>query len=345
MRIDTQFITGDTAGQEFALRILRFDSAKKGPKVYIQAALHAGELPGVAAIHHLVPMLERAEAAGEVLSDITILPQANPIGLSQALFDEPSGRFDLATRINFNRSFPLPGGWSYDEKHDGAVAFLKSTLMQLSSVADIVLDLHCDDVGPVYLYVPEACWPEAAPLAAALNAVAVLTFEGEGGGAFDDAVVKRFLDRAKGAPLKGKVVSTVELRGMAAVGEATAKQDAYGLYCYLQAVGAVGGELLKTPEQGPRLVRPQTFVDMVRTPSPGVLIYRVTPGMMVEQGQPIAEIIATPGDSAGVHTIRAPRAGLVLTCRGRTYARRGDNIAKIVTDSVSSDSKPGPLEP
>ncbi len=104
-----------------------------------------------------------------------------------------------------------------------------------------MLDLHCDDEGPVYLYVPSECWPETAPLADALGAVAVLTWSGEGGGAFEDAAVKRMLHRVAGEPIPGKVVSTVELRGMADVGAATAEGDADGLYRYLVAAGALVG--------------------------------------------------------------------------------------------------------
>ena len=47
-------------------------SSKTAPTAYIQAALHAGELPGVVAIHALDAKLRAAEAEGRILGDITI---------------------------------------------------------------------------------------------------------------------------------------------------------------------------------------------------------------------------------------------------------------------------------
>ena len=77
------------------------------PSAYLQAALHGGELPGVVAIHALMPKLRAAGAEGRVLGDITIVPSANPIGRAQYLFGDLQGRFHLGSRTNFNRDFPL----------------------------------------------------------------------------------------------------------------------------------------------------------------------------------------------------------------------------------------------
>ncbi len=345
MKITTQCITGDAAGLEYALRALHFEGSGEGPRVYMQASLHAQELPGLAAIHYLLPMLEKAETAGKLRSHITIVPHANPIGVSQAMFDEQQGRFDVYSRINFNRSFPLPGGWTYDEKTGSAVEFLKSMLMELSADADIVLDLHCDDEGPVYLYVPEACWPSAAPLSAALHAAAVLTWKGDGGGTFEEAIVRRWLHEAKGGPIPGKVVSTVELRGMRDVSPETGKTDAEGLMRYLVAVGAVKAAVKPSPVTTSRLVRDQEFVDLVRAPAPGMILFHVLPGQNVKAGQLLAEIVMSAGDPGGTHEIRAHRNGFLLTRRSRRYARRGDAIVKIIGESPSVTARPGPLEP
>ena len=343
MKTETQFISGDTTNVEYALRIVRFAGTGHGPTVYMQAGLHAQELPGFVAIERLLPLLETAEAEGRIRSKITLVPHANPIGQAQALFHDNLGRFDFHARTNFNRSFPLPGGPTYDPQLGTAVAFLKSTLMDLSEDADIVLDLHCDDEGPVYLYVPDACWPEAQKLGDALGAVAVLTWIGEGGGAFEDAVIKRWLATHAGRPLTGKVVSTVELRGMLDVDTDLADTDAAGLYAYLVAIGAVEDQLAAKASTNP-VVQDQTHVDMIKAPMAGAILYRVKPGDIVVAGQTIAEIV--PGDSRiPSYDILAPRAGLVLTRRARRYARRGDDIAKIVCDSPSSELPGGPLEP
>jgi predicted deacylase len=108
MNISEIIIAGDTHGIEWRLPVLRFKgSDPKAPKIYIQAALHANELPGTALVHFLCEMLRRAESAGEIRSDIIVVPHANPIGAAQSHFGELQGRFDLASRTNFNREFPL----------------------------------------------------------------------------------------------------------------------------------------------------------------------------------------------------------------------------------------------
>ncbi|WP_396333107.1 hypothetical protein [Burkholderia anthina] len=46
---------------------------------------------------------------GRFAGTVTVVPYANPIGLSQRLFGLVVGRFDFENGENFNRNFPLPG--------------------------------------------------------------------------------------------------------------------------------------------------------------------------------------------------------------------------------------------
>ncbi len=84
---------------------------------------------------------------------------------------------------------------------------------------------------------------------------------------------------------------------------------------------------------------------MVRTAVPGTILYHVEPGRPVKAGELMAEILAKPGEEGGVHEIRAPRDGFLLTRRYRRHARRGDDIVKIIGASPSPTTAPGPLEP
>jgi predicted deacylase len=74
-------------------------------KVYIQASLHADEVPAMLVAHVLRRELEKLDAAGHVQGEIILVPAANPIGLSQVIHGAPFGRFDLASGVNFNRSY------------------------------------------------------------------------------------------------------------------------------------------------------------------------------------------------------------------------------------------------
>src|SRR6218665_461546 len=73
--------------------------------VYIQASLHADELPGMLVAWHLKQRLAELEAAGRLRSEIILVPLANPAGLGQVLMDVPLGRYDLESGQNFNRWF------------------------------------------------------------------------------------------------------------------------------------------------------------------------------------------------------------------------------------------------
>ena len=107
----------------------------------------------------------------------------------------------------------------------------------------IILDLHCDDEGVPYLYVPAALWPGMADCAAALGVEAVLTWQGRSDGEFEEASIHPYL--ASGADLTARVVTTVELRGIADVERGFAQADADGLYRLLVARGVVADKAAK----------------------------------------------------------------------------------------------------
>ena len=190
-------IGGDTAGIEWRVPVYRFKgSDKAAPSVYIQAALHANELPGTALLHFLLERLRKADTEGAIRGDITVIPQANPIGLAQFHFGEMEGRFDLASRTNFNRDYPLIALAERETLLDNlarrsAADRLKRTLLHTALGHDLVLDLHCDDESLQYAYIDDAFWPEAADLAAALDMQAVFLSDGEST-AFEEAVGHAF---------------------------------------------------------------------------------------------------------------------------------------------------------
>jgi predicted deacylase len=213
-------IGGDTAGIEWRIPVFRFKGRDaKAPSTYIQAALHANELPGTALLHFLLERLRKADADGAILGDITVIPQANPIGLAQSHFGEMQGRFDLGSRANFNRDFPLIALSERDTLLDNpdrrsAADRLKRTLLHAALGAELVIDLHCDDESLQYAYIDEAFWPEAADLAAALDMQAVFLSDGEST-AFEEAVGYAFKRQGgeKLASVPGRLSVTVELRG------------------------------------------------------------------------------------------------------------------------------------
>ncbi|HVK89953.1 MAG TPA: succinylglutamate desuccinylase/aspartoacylase family protein [Mycoplana sp.] len=351
MQISEIIIGGDTPGIEWRVPVLRFKgSDPKAPSVHIQAALHANELPGTALIHFLCERLRKADADGDILGDITIVPQANPIGAAQSHFGELQGRFDLASRTNFNRDFPLVALDERDallEDHDGqtAVNRLKRTLLHMALGAELVLDLHCDDESVQYAYIDEAFWPEAADLASALKMEAVFLSDGEST-AFEEAVGYAF-KRQGGERLSqvpGRLAVTVELRGRRDVYPQLAKEDADGVWRFLAARGAVRDESVDLPRfAGPAL--PLDNIEMVRALEPGMVLFHKDVGDSVEAGDLLATIVTRPGLADSTIEVRAERAGLIATRSSDRSVRRGGDLMKIACgERIRTDRKPGTLE-
>jgi predicted deacylase len=344
-------LSGDTAGIEWRLPVLRFKgSDAKAPKVYIQAALHANELPGTALIHFLCGMLREAEKSGQILGDITIVPHANPIGAAQSHFGELQGRFDLGTRTNFNRDFPLISVRERDglvENLDqyGVVDRLKRQLMHMALGCDLVIDLHCDDESLQYAYIDDAFWPEAADLASALDMEAVLLSDGESS-AFEEAVGYAWKHEVAGEKkvlLPGKLSVTVELRGGRDVYPEMAKKDAAGLFKFLANRSAIETAVALGPFTGPAV--PLDNIEMIRAPEAGTVLFHRNIGEKVSEGELLATIITRPGMADGTIEVRAPQAGLIVTRSSMRLVRRRADLMKIACESASKAvRKPGALE-
>lgn len=341
-------LAGDTEGVSYEFPVFRFaGSSQKAPSAYLQAALHAGELPGVVAVHTLVPKLRKAEVEGRIRGNITVVPAANPVGRAQFHFSELQGRFHLGTRTNFNRDFPLldapdatrlPDGGGVDQR-------LKKRLIALSMGCDIVLDLHCDDEGVAYLYVPKALWPAMADCAAAMDVEAVILWDGASGAAFEEASLHPYLQMpAEAAGLGRRAIATVEYRGLRDVERATADSDADGLYRLLVARGVVEDKAVPSPGGFKGLVAPIEHVEMIAAPRAGAILFDVAPGDRVEKGQRLATIVHSPGEEDGAAEIVAPQAAFVLTRASRRSTRAGEDLIKLVGQDPSVTAKQGALE-
>jgi predicted deacylase len=79
-------------GTSRELTVHRFGQPGARPKIYLQAALHADETPGLLVLHHLYVLLEEAERRGAITGEVILVPYANPIGLSQFTNGENMGR-------------------------------------------------------------------------------------------------------------------------------------------------------------------------------------------------------------------------------------------------------------
>jgi hypothetical protein len=62
----------------------RYGKPGARPKAYLQASLHADEIPGMLAAHHLIGLLDDADKRGEIKGEIIVVPVANPVGAGRS---------------------------------------------------------------------------------------------------------------------------------------------------------------------------------------------------------------------------------------------------------------------
>jgi len=327
-------------------------------KIYIQASLHADELPGMLVAWYLKQRLAELEHAGRLLGEIVVVPVANPIGLEQILMDIPLGRYELESGQNFNRWFvdlslqvgdDVESQLTDDPEHNRqlirhslrtalsaqvALTQLQSqrlTLQTLACDADMVLDLHCDFEAVEHLYTTPEAWPQVEPLARYIGAQASLLATDSGGQSFDECFTlvwwqlqERFARRFP-IPM-GSFSVTLELRGQGDVNHALASRDGHALINYLVQYGAIAGDVSPQPE----LLYPATplaGVEPVATPVGGLLVFCTLPGEYVEAGKLIAEIIDPISDA--VTLVHALKPGLLYARSLRRMATAGMVIAHV----------------
>lgn len=351
-------------GAQKTLVSLHYGDPAARPKVYLQASLHAEELPGMLVAHHLRQALDEADRQGLIRGCVVLVPAANPIGLAQRLDHKAMGRFEFDTSQNFNRHYPdlaeavfdslrtrlgadpaanvatvraAVTRWLNDWQPATELDSLRRELLRLSHDADVVIDLHCDWEAVLHLYCEEACWAPLEPLARLTGARAVLLARDSGGGPFDECLSGlwwQLAERLRAAGLsnplpQGCASTTLELRGETDVSHELAQADAKALMAYLCHLGVVGGDrpALPAPLCQPT---PLSGSETLHTPVPGVVVYRARPGDLLAAGDPVADVIdpTAPGQ-ARVHTVCASVSGVLYATVAQRYAVAGGELGKI----------------
>lgn len=324
-RIDHPLLS-PSLGTNKTITSFHYGTPGASPKVYIQASLHAEELPGMLVAHHLRPLLEAADAAGHIHGEVILVPVANPIGLAQRVDHKPMGRFDLDTSENFNRHYPnfakevfatIKGAVGEDAAQNvrlvrqamgrylaawlptTELASLRKTLLTLAHDADYVLDLHCDCEGVVHFYTEEPCWPQMAPLAHLIGSRAILLAKNSGSGPFDECLSGAWWQLAEAlqaeginAPLpQGCCATTIELRGEADVTHALAAQDANALQSFLQHLGVWACAVPPRIPAPLAHATPLAGSETLHATAPGIVVFAAQVGQTLQAGELVAEVI------------------------------------------------------
>lgn len=366
-----QPLLSPSLGSQRELISFHFGVPQSGEKIYIQASLHADELPGMLTAWHLKQALQRLDAAGLLRGEVILVPVANPIGLNQNQSEKLLGRFDLQSGQNFNRHYPVLSETVYQEvkaqlgrdgkantariraaarRQLGALAAgselqsLRHTLAKLAFDADVVLDLHCDCRADLHLYTGTPLWEQCEPLSRYLGACATLLATDSGDHPFDEACSQlwwqlRDLAAAEGLDVQidmACLAVTVELRGERDVHHDYARRDAEGILNFLRHRGVIAEAAPPLPElRFP--ATPLAGSENLYAPHPGVVVYHVQPGSEVASGELLAEVIDPLNDRCS--EIRANRPGMLYATSDRPYTTTGLSLAKVASREAFKSGK------
>jgi uncharacterized protein len=367
--VEKRILPVSSMGNERTLTIIRYGSGTAGKKAYLQAGLHADEAPGYLVMHHLINLLDEADAAGTIPGEILLIPVANPIGAGQWRDEVLRGRFDCFDNTNFNRKHlditekvaeKIQDALSDSPDRNKAIirqamadvlgglspldesARLKHLLLSLSFNADIVLDLHCDYQAITHVYMGSPLWPEASDLSAQIGSEATLLAKVSGNNPYDEACSRIWWELAEKFPAfpipLACLAATVELRGISDVSHALASRDAENIFHFLQRRGLLSGKAAELPPLK-NSATPLRGVAHLKATAPGVVVYFKKPGDKIKKGDVIAEIV---NPLEGDPNSRITRAisdidGILISVNVDRFARPGRILAKIAGKEPLTD--------
>jgi len=367
MRTEQIALSPLAPGASLSLTVHRFGEPGARPKVYVQAALHADEIPGMIAAHHLRERLIALEAEGQIKGEIVLVPSANPIGLAQKVLGEPVGRFNLTDGINFNRGYAhlvpavaerIEGRLTQDGEANvrlirealrvelatwptnNPAEVLKKTLLGLAIEADFVLDMHCDSEAVVHLYTHTRSSDFFEPLGALIGAYALLLAEESGDEPFDEACSRpwaELADRFPGHPIPFACHSTtLEFRGEGDVSHELARADAAALIDFMILRGAIAGKAPAVPAAlcGPT---PLAASEPVAAPATGIVVFRAGTGDRLKAGDIVAEIVDPL--SGAVTPVPSPTDGVLFARILLRFATEGQRLAKVAGTTTQRTGK------
>ncbi|NEN76044.1 succinylglutamate desuccinylase/aspartoacylase family protein [Pelistega sp. NLN82] len=348
-------------GSQASITALHFGNESL-PKVYIQASLHADEMPGSLAAYYLHQQFLQLEKENRLNAHIVLVPLCNPLGLGQLIDYMPIGRFHLGTGQNFNRLFTVPLRQKLEEylekkalvlghdarkntvalreairnilveiKPNNAVHSMHLSLLRLCYDADIVLDLHCDNIATVHLYTLPSTWHDFEPLARYLGSKCQLLSMDSGADSFDEILSTLWVglqERYPSIPIPQALISaTVELRGERDLSHKMAQKDAEGIIQFLAHKQYIS--LDKVSALPPLLNPPHPLEGLYYVPAPcsGIIVYRVGVDEWVKVGQPLVDIV----DPISLHitTVKSPYEGYIFALSGVRVAHAENKLLSI----------------
>jgi uncharacterized protein len=319
------------------------------------------------ALAELVGILGEAEAAGQIGGEIVVVPHCNPLGAKQFVLGRHLGRFSFDGR-NFNRAFPQMGERVVErlkqlgpERQTTAEALrigteildslkrlgtpvecLQATLMGLAWGSDVIVDVHADMEATLHLYTSGKSWPVFQPLAQRLAIPVVILAHKSADAPFDevhgdtwDVINAHLVDE----PAFQTVACALELRGLSDVTQEWAASDAQSLCDFLVPRGALVGNS-NSVKGSSTLVTTLDAVEVVKSPTTGVVVHLKSLGSKVRAGERVARVY----DPFGMGT-KESWQDIVAETDGMVFARWHQRVIQagmaIVKIAGSCELRPG----
>jgi hypothetical protein len=254
------------SGDELTIPVFKFNSNKKGKKVFIMANMHGAEVQSNLVAFKLIEFFSQSEFTGEVI----IVPTANPYGLNHKAGEYTQGRFDPFNGKNYNRNYfdlslnekELKDFLQKNENKDEleiSLAFKKALdlkisclekqnkqrgldygdqlclkLQRLSFDADVLIDLHTASNAVNHLYAPI----HTAGVVEQLQIENIIWTQNEFAGAMDEAHFVPWLNLWKvlGQKELPNLSFTVECGSQERVCEISAKKIFNGVLNLLEKI-------------------------------------------------------------------------------------------------------------
>lgn len=359
-------LAGDSPGRQTELNYYRIGPEDAEKKVYLQAAIHADEQPGILVLHHLLQLLTEADEAGLLKARFVLFPMVNPLGMGDIEFQKHQGRYYRTTGVNYNRAWPelypvvtpellaqlgddaqanvrrvreALRDWVAAMPRDTAIDDWRHALYSEAYDADYVFDLHCDDDSLLHIFSAPQMRDEIKPLADWTGAAATMLAEDSGGHSFDEiwpAVWLRLARKQPDTPIPLSVLTcTLEYRGQLDTFDHFNRADAENLYGYFHEQELIDGQSLGRKIDAPEPTDLRA-TEHLRAPQAGLLVYCVELGDRVKKGDKVADLLRLEGDGAFIERIpiTAGTDGLILSRMMTKYVWRNANISKIVGTEI-----------
>ncbi|MFT4885146.1 MAG: putative deacylase [Natronomonas sp.] len=288
-------------GSEVGLPVAVINGARDGKTLYMQAVSDGDELNGLGVLQRLVPQLDPAELAGEIL----IVGIVNYYGFQVAEHRNPIDDTKL------NRAYPGDSSGTASER-------IAAATFDAASRADLVLDLHQGSTSCMINETRVRCGSrhrlhrDCLELAKVFGCGHILDQKGPDG------------QLARAAPDEGIPTIDPELGGAVGWDEESIRKGVKGVFNVLHHYGFLDGDIERQPQ-----TRASSF-EQHGSPAGGLVSFKVDLGDEVERGDTLFEVTDPFGTVKA--EVTADSNGVFWRHRRLPQVATGEYVCSVGTD-------------